>query len=128
MRNQILSFAIAGLFLAGSFPALAQEHGHGHDWNRAQRIIGKTQEDLRRVEHHDAWAEVDRGHYDAAERNLADVRRDLGENRLDRRRLDDVISQVETISRINALNPRVRERLNEDVRELHRLRDDWRWQ
>lgn len=116
-------FAVASLLLAGFSPARAQER----DWGRAHRVIEKTQEDLRRVEHHDRWAAADRGHFDAAERNLADVRRDLGENRLDRKRLDETIDEIEHIVHVDALNGRAREGVEEDLRELRRLRDDWHW-
>ena len=125
MQKQILSFVIAGLFVAGCSPLRAQEHGR--DWDRAHRIIEKTQDDLRHVEHHDAWAVTERGHYDAAERNLADVRRDLDKNRLDRGRLEAAISEIEHITHVNALDPKPREVLGDDLRELRRLRDDWRW-
>lgn len=117
-------FVLAGLLLAGWVPARAQTRS---DWDRAHRIIEKTQEDLRRVEHHDAWAVTDRGHYDTAERNLRDVRLDLDKNRLDRGRLDASINEIEQITHVNALDPKPREALGEDLRELRRLRDDWRW-
>jgi hypothetical protein len=117
MRSALLlaiCFAVPSMMLA-------------QDWDRAHRIIGKSQEDLRRIEHHEAWAEGDRGHYEAAERNLADVRRDLDEKRLDRARLDATIAEIEHITHVDRLDARAREVLNEDVRELRRLRDDWRW-
>ena len=117
MRSALLlaiCFAVPSMMLA-------------QDWDRAHRIIGKSQEDLRRIEHHEAWAEGDRGHYEAAERNLADVRRDLDEERLDRGRLDATIAEIEHITHVDRLDARAREVLNEDVRELRRLRDDWRW-
>ena len=69
----------------------------------------------------------DRGHYDAAERNLGEVRRDLDKNRLDRGRLEAAIAEVEHITHVDAVGREAREHLNEDVRELRRLRDDWRW-
>ncbi len=117
MRNLIL------LCLTFAIPALV----NAQDWDRAHRIIGKTQEDLRRVQHHEAWAEGDRGHYEAAERNLADVRRDLDERRLDRGRLDATIAEIEHITHVDRLDPRARETLNMDARQLRRLRDDWHW-
>jgi len=112
----LVSFAIPGL-------VLAQEH----DWDRAHRVIGKTQEDLHRIEHHDAWAQVDRGHYDAAERNLTDVRKDLDANRLDRGRLEATIMEIDHITHVDAVDRHAREVLTEDVRELKRLRDEWHW-
>jgi hypothetical protein len=122
MRIQtLLTFVAAGLFIAGSVPVQAQ------DWERAHRIINKTMEDLHRIEHRDVWAAPDRGHYEAAERNLNDVRKDLDGNRLDRGRLDSTISEIEYITHVDGLDRRAREVLNEDARELHRLRDDWRW-
>jgi hypothetical protein len=125
--NTLSLLTIAAVTLAGVYPAFAQDRDHDHDWNRASHLIEKTQEDLRRVQHHDAWAVPDRGHYEAAERNLADVRHDLDENRLDRPRLDQAISEVEHISKVNALNREVRDRLCEDLRELRRLEHDWHW-
>jgi hypothetical protein len=134
MRNHLLTcFAITGLIAAVSIPALAQERDHdrdrdhGHDWERAHRVIGKAQEDLRRVEHRDMWTMVDKGHYDAAERNLADVRHDLDENRLDRGRLDRAIEQIEHITHVDRLDGHARDILAEDLHELRRLRDDWHW-
>lgn len=133
MRSYTLSFcALAGLLLAGWHPARAQERDprerdHNHDWGRAHRVIERTQEDLRHVEHHDAWAVADRGHYEAAERNLTDVRRDLDQNLLDPNRLDQAIAEIEHISHVDMLDRHARERLSEDVRELHRMRDDWHW-
>jgi hypothetical protein len=115
--------ALAGLLLSGWIPAQAQNR----DWNRAHRIIAKTQEDLHHIEHHDVWASADRVHYEAAERNLTTVRRDLDQNRLDRRNLDAAISEIEHITHVGALDRRAREQLNADASELHRLRDSWRW-
>jgi len=120
MRVSLVT-AVAGLLIAGLTPLYAQ------DWDRAHRIMGKTQEDLHRIERHDRWAQADRGHYDAAERNLADVQRDLDHNRLDRRRLEDTIREIEFITHVDALDARAREALNSDARELHRLRDEWHW-
>jgi len=117
MRTLLLAslcFAIPGLVSA-------------QDWDRAHRVIGKTQEDLHRIEHHDVWAAPDRGHYDAAERNLSDVRHDLDENRLDRGRLEATIGEIEHITHVDGLDRHAREVLMEDVRELRRLRDAWRW-
>jgi hypothetical protein len=73
------------------------------------------------------WASADRVHYEAAERNLTTVRRDLDQNRLDRRNLDAAISEIEHITHVGALDRRAREQLNADASELHRLRDSWRW-
>ncbi len=123
MRSQTVFGALAGLALLGWIPARAQEH----DWGRAHRIIEKTQEDLRRVEHHDVWVAEDRGHYEAAERNLADIRHDLDQNRLDRGRLDAAITEIEHITHVDAVAREPRARLNEDLRELRRLREEWHW-
>jgi hypothetical protein len=123
MRKQTSSFAIAGLLLAGCFPMYAQEG----DWGRAHRVIERTQEDLRHIEHHDVWAMGDRGHYEAVERNLTDIRQDLDRNRLDRGRLDAAIGEIEHITHIDALDGHARERMTDDLHELQRLRDDWHW-
>ena len=117
MRSLVL------LSLCFAIPALVS----AQDWDRAHRVIGKTQEDLRRIEHHEAWAEGDRGHYEAAERNLSDVRRDLDQNRLDRGRLDETIAEIEHITHVDRIEPRARETLTEDVRQLRRLREEWHW-
>jgi hypothetical protein len=123
MRNQTLFLAIAGLFVAGTMPTYAQEG----DWGRAHRVIEKTQEDLHHIEHHDVWAVPDRGHYEAAERNLSDVRQDLDRNRLDRGRLDAAIGEIEHITHVDALDRHAREMMAADLHELQRLRDDWHW-
>jgi hypothetical protein len=117
--------SLALLSLCFAIPALvsAQEH----DWDRAHRVIGKAQEDLHRIEHWDVLAEGDRGHYQAAERNLADVRKDLDQNRLDRGRLEGTIVEIEHITHVDRLDAHAREILTEDVRELRRLRDEWHW-
>jgi hypothetical protein len=109
-----LCFAVTGLVSA-------------QEWDRAHRIIAKTQEDLHRIEHHEAWASGDRGHYEAAERNLNDVRKDLDGHRLDRGRLDATISEIEFITHVDRIDRHAREVLNGDARELHKLRDSWRW-
>jgi hypothetical protein len=95
------------------------------EWDRAHRIVGKTMEDLHRIEHRDAWAEPDRGHYDAAEHNLADVNRGLDEHRLERGRLDATIAEIEHITHVDRLDGRIRGVLTEDARELRKLRDEW---
>lgn len=122
MRKYTFALAIAGLLLAGWTPARAQQ-----DWGRAHRIIDKTLNDLHRVEHHEAWATGDRGHYEAAEHNLMDVRRDLDRNHLDRGHLQATINEVEYITHVDAVRPRARQVLAEDVREMRRLDHDWRW-
>lgn len=116
-------FALLCLSLGVAGFVFAQEH----DWERARRVIAKSQEDLHRVEHRDAWAEPDRGHYAAAERNLADVRRDLDQKRLDRPRLEETIAEMEHITHVDRIDGRMREMLTEDLRELRRLRDEWHW-
>jgi hypothetical protein len=124
MQSHILSyFALAGLLLAGWSPARAQVG----DWPRAHRVIERTQENLHHIEHREGWATGDRGHFDAAEHNLADIRKDLDRNRLDRGRLEDTIREIEYITHVDHLDGHARERLNEDVRELRRLRDEWHW-
>src|SRR5580692_753817 len=100
-----LSIAVAGLVAA-----------QDRDWDRAHRIVGKAQEDLHHIEHHDAWAQADRGHYEAAERNLADVRKDLDGNRLDRERLEATIVEIEHITHVDMVDRHAREVLTEDVR------------
>ncbi len=126
-RTTMSCLAITGLLLAAGWSPVAAQERQERDWGRAHRVIEKTQEDLRRVEHHDVWAVPDRGHFEAAERNLADIRKDLDQNRLDRGRLDRAIEEIEHVTHVDALNGRAREQLNEDVRELHRLRDEWHW-
>ena len=133
MRKQLLSFAIAGMFLAGSVVVFAQDHDRDrdhdrdHDWDGARGTVSRTMEDLRHVEHRDAWAVVDRGHYEAAERNLADVNKDLSENRLDRRRLNAAISEIEHVSDVTALDRHSHERLSDDIRDLRHLESSWHW-
>ena len=124
MLNILFSgLAVLGILLSGWTPAPAQDR----DWERAHRIIGKTMEDLRHVEHRDVWAVVERGHYEAAERNLGDISRDLDHNRLDRGRLEAAIRDVESVAHVTKIDPEARDRLNEDLRELRRLRDEWHW-
>jgi hypothetical protein len=125
MQAQTLSYLAmtSMLFAALASPVRAQDH----DWDRAHRILDKAHEDLRLIEHHDVWAVPDRGHYEAAERNLGDIRRDLDHNRLDRARLDETIAEIEHITHVDALDGRARERLGEDLRELRRLREEWHW-
>ena len=118
-----LTFAIAGLMVAGCLSIQAQDR----DWDHAHRVIGKTQEDLRRVEHRDIWTVADRGHYEAAERNLSDVRADLDHNRLDRGRLEAAINEIEHITHVDKIDGHARDMLSDDLHELQRLRDGWRW-
>jgi hypothetical protein len=124
MRSHILPFfALAGLVLAGWNPARAQER----DWPRAHRIVERALDNLHHIEHREGWITGDRGHFDAAEHNLADIRKDLDRNRLDRGRLEDAIREVEYITHVDRLDGHARERLNEDLRELRHLRDEWHW-
>jgi hypothetical protein len=112
--------------LCFAIPALVS--AQDRDWDRAQRVTAKVQEDLHHIEHHEMWADGDRGHYDAAERNLSDVRQDLDHNRLDRDRLEKSIQEMEFIAHVDRLEPRMRDQIMEDVRDLRRLRDEWHWQ
>ena len=117
MRTLILSlsFAVAGLVAA-----------QDRDWDRAHRIVGKAQEDLHRIEHHDAWADTDRGHYDAAGGVLADVRKDLDAGLSGSRKIGGDHFEIH-ITHVDMVDRHAREVLTEDVRELRRLRDSWRW-
>jgi hypothetical protein len=124
LKQTLSTLGLSAMLFAGwSAAALAQNL----DWPRAHRVIEKADTDLHHIEHHEAWATGDRGHYEAAEHNLADVRKDLDHNRLDRARLDAVVSEIEYITHVDRIDPHARERLNEDARELHRLRDEWHW-
>ena len=103
-----------------------RDHGHDHDWEHARQVVDRTMEDLRHVERRDAFAGDDRERYDRALRALADVDRSLADSRFDRGRLDEAIEQVDHVTRSRMLDPKERDRVLADLRDLRRVREEWR--
>ena len=103
-----------------------RDRDRGHDWERARDVVSRTMEDLRHIERLEALAGSDRERYDHAMRALADVDRQVSEGRLDRGKLDEAIEQVDHVTRSRMLDPRERDRVLDDLRDLRRLREEWR--
>ena len=120
---------MTGLLVAAASFAYSQDRDHdrdrGHDWERARQVVDRTMDDLRHVERRDAFAGDDRERYDHALRSLADVDRSLADGRFDRGKLDEAIEHVDHVTRSRILDPRERDRVMDDLRDLRRMREEW---
>ena len=129
MSKQISRFLMTGLLVAAASFAYSQDRDHdrerGHDWERARQVVDRTMDDLRHVERRDAFAVDDRERYDHALRSLADVDRSLADSRFDRGKLDEAIEHVDHVTRSRILDPRERDRVMDDLRDLRRMREEW---
>jgi hypothetical protein len=132
MKTNLLSrFFLAAVLAVALIPfGHAQDRDRdrdrGHDWERARGIISRSMDDLRHIERRDAFARDDRERYDHALRALSEVDRSFADGRYDRGRLDEAIEQLDHITRSRVLDPRERDRVLDDLRDLRRLREDWR--
>ncbi len=125
-----LSRCVLGAILAAAVIPLAsaqeRERERGPQWDRAHQVVSRTMDTLRHIERRESLAGDERDHYDRALRALSDVDRSTSQGRFDRGRLDEAIEQVDRVSRSRMLDPQERDRLLDDLRDLRRLRDDWR--
>ncbi len=123
-------FILAGLLIAATSAAFGQDRDRdrdrGHDWDRTREVVNRTMEDLRHIERRESFANEDRERYDHALRSLAEVDRSLADSRFDRGRLDEAIEQVDHVTRSRMLDPRERDRVMDDLRDLRRIREEWR--
>jgi hypothetical protein len=103
-----------------------RDRDRDRDWNRARQVVNRTMDDLRRLERRDAFAGEERERYDHSLRALAEVDRSLADGRFDRGRLDEAIEHVDHVTRSRVLDPSERDHVLEDLRDLRRVREEWR--
>jgi hypothetical protein len=134
MTQHLSRFLLAGFFAAAMIPGIhAQTHDaqdrdrdRGGNWDRAHQIANRTMEDLRHIERRESFAGEDRDRYTRALRALGDFDHSVAEGRFDKGRLDDAIEQVDHVTRSRMLDPRERDQVQDDLRDLRRLREEWR--
>ncbi len=102
----------------------AQERSRS--WEHAREIVDRTMDDLRHIERQNAFAGEDRDRYERAMRSLSDFDRSVSEGRFDRGKLDEAIEHVDHVMKSKMLDPRERDRVMDDLRDLRRLREEWR--
>jgi len=129
MLNHLSRFLLAAIFAASLVStARAQDRDRDRDrsWERAREVVARTIEDLRHIERREAFRGDDRDRYDKAMKSLAEVDRKVSEGRMDRGDLDEAIEHVDHVTRSRILDPKERDRVTDDLRDLRRLREDWR--
>ena len=131
MSHLLSRFLLAAAFTVAAMPAVhAQREDRDRDrrpgWDRAHEVVNRAIEDLRHLERRDAFGGEDRDRYNHAMRALADFDRSISENRFDRGRLDEAIEQLDHVTRSRMLEARERDRVLDDLRDLRRLREEWR--
>jgi hypothetical protein len=102
------------------------DRDRGRSWEYARQIVDRTIDDLRHLERQEAFAGDDRERYQHALRALADADRALADGRFDRGKLDEAIDHVDHVAKSRILDPRERDRVLDDLRDLRRMREDWR--
>jgi len=133
MMANLSRYMIAAVFALMTIPFAhgqdrdrERDRDHDRDWNRARQVVNRTMEDLRRLERRDAFAGDERERYDRSLRALAEVDRSLADGRFDRGRLDEAIEHVDRVSHSRVLDPGERDRVLDDLRDMRRVREEWR--
>jgi hypothetical protein len=115
-RFLLLPLAVLA-FAASPFPAHAQRP---HD--EARELVAHVQGDLRRVSHFASPTPKERERYDNARRHLSEFDRRLRQGDFDKDKLDTAIDDVKNVAENNNLQPRDRDLLNDDLRDLRQMR------
>jgi hypothetical protein len=120
MRNLLFAILISGL---ASF-VQAQPDFH----EQARHAVDQTSTDLQRFIHRDNLNEEQRGHFEAAMRDLREFREMAENGRWEggRDRLDHAIDNIERVMEHADLGEHERGALQEDIRHLREARDGWR--
>ena len=131
MINNLSRFLLAGVFAAAMIPAAHaqdrdRDRDRGRSWEQAREVIARTMEDLRHIDRRDSSSGDDRERYEKAMRSLSDFDRSVSEGHFDKGKLDEAIEQVDRVMHSKMLDPRERDRVTDDLRDLRRLREEWR--
>ena len=126
--SHLIRFAAGLAMLAGLISAQDRDRGRdrGEHWDRARDVVGRTISDLQHIERREAFRGDERDRYDHALRALADVDRGLADGHFDRGKIDEAIEHVDHVTRNRMLDPRERDQVMDDLRDLRRVREEWR--
>jgi|GEM_PF-5570958 hypothetical protein len=121
MKVSQLRFVFA--LLLASVCAAQEEGGN---WKHARDVITRAMTNLRHIDHRAGFAGGDRDRYDRTMRSLSDVERSLADGRFDKNKLDEAIQNLDHVTRGRELDPADREHVLDDLKDLRRLREEWR--
>lgn len=122
MRLFFARLAIMLLVLGGYATILDAQR----DWNSARGLVERSQHDLQNISSVAAMTGKERERYDNALHHLSEFDQALVHSHFDKGKLDQAIEDVDNVCKNNTLTPSERDVLLGDMRELRRLRSDWK--
>jgi hypothetical protein len=87
-------------------------------------LVERTQSDLRRAQEFERHNGKEVARYDNALRHLSDFDKQLTRGHFDKGKLDTAIDDVKNVVEHNTLDPRMRDNLGNDLRDLRVMRAD----
>jgi hypothetical protein len=128
MKFSLLHLAMLASPLIGALAraAWAQDREHAHDWEHARDVVDRVLRNLHHIERNATIVGEDRDRYDRAARSLAEVQASLADGRFDQAKLEAAIDSLDRLTRSRGLDPRDQDLVLQDLKDLRRLREEWR--
>src|SRR5690349_11962549 len=120
MQKWTYSILVSAAMLFGLMAAQAQDNLYAN----ARSLVQRVQQDLRHAARINRDDDKERDRYDNAMKHLSDFDKDLSRNKFDKGKLDDAIEDVKNVVDHNTLDPRGRDLLSQDLRDLRSLRQN----
>jgi hypothetical protein len=96
------------------------------DWNGARDLVGRSQKDLQNISNVAALSGKERERYDNALHHLSELDQAFVHSHFDKGKLDQAVEDMDNVCKNNTLNPTERDVILGDIRELRRLKSDWK--
>lgn len=98
--------------------------GHAQDslYANARGLVDRVTADLHRAERVNHDREKERERYANAQRSLSNFDKELARNKFEKDKLDSAINDLKNVVENNSLDPRDRDQLTQDLRDLRALR------
>jgi hypothetical protein len=96
------------------------------DWHSARGLVEKSQHDLQNISTVATLSGKERERYDNALHHLSEFDQALVHSHFDKDKLDQSVEDINNVCKNNTLTPTERDTLLGDMRELRRLKSDWK--
>ena len=116
-----LGLALGGAMAVPAAPASSAFQEYGNDWGNIRGLVDRTQADLRAagdIQH----GQKERERYKHAQKSLSTYDRHLAKGQFDKDKLDDAISDIQSVLDHNTLQASSRDALVRDVADLRAAR------
>ena len=100
--------------------------GYAQDnlYANARGLVDRIATDVRRADRMNHDREKERERYANAQRSLSNFDKELARNKFDKDKLDSAIDDLKNVVENNSLDPRDRDELTQDLRDLRALRQN----